>query len=271
MLILKNIVRSAIFLLFLSFFFLQCHKENTGLLSDEQEEELGRKTDSIIAGSPDLFPIFDTGVYHNAYATIDTLIGEILATKYIQRKNIFTYRVKIINSNKIFAFTVPGGYLYVYSGLINQLEDGSQFAGLMAHLVAHIDRRHITRNLESKYPFDALLSVVWKDNPGLTDEIAGYLTSDATSSAFTFQQEKEADEYAVKYLTGTDYDSRGILEFYKRIDQISQAGNNPEILNTHPDPGNRLDNILKVWEDAGSPEGDLYIIEYNTFKQRLGI
>ena len=265
----KNIAITVILLLFISFFSLQCHKENTGLLSDEQEAELGRKTDSIVAVSPELFPIFDTGVYHNAYATIDTLISEILATNYIQRKNVFTYRVKIINSNKIFAFVLPGGYLYVYSGLINQLENKSQFAGIMAHLVAHIDRRHITRNLESKYPFDALLSVVWKNNPSLTDEIAGYLTSDATSSAFTFQQENEADEYAVKYLTVTDYDSRGILEFYNRIDKIKQAGNNPEIFNTHPDPGDRTENILKVWEDAGSPEGDLYINEYNTFKQML--
>lgn len=268
---LKNIAKSAVFLLFLTFFSLQCHKENTGLLSDEQEEELGRKTDSIIAGSPELFPVFDTAIYHNAYATIDTLIIEILATKFIQRKNVFTYRVKVINSNKIFAFAAPGGYLYVYSGLINQLENGSQFAGIMAHMIAHIDRRHITGNLESRYLFDDLLSVVWRNNHNLTNEIAGYLSSEATSSAFSAQQESEADEYAVKYLTGTDYDSRGILEFYNRMDQLKQAGKNPEILNTHPDYGNRQDHILKVWEDAGSPEGDLYINEYSTLKQLLGI
>ena len=267
--ILKNETIILAFILIPVLLIIQCKKDNIGLISGEQETELGRKTDSVIMSSPEQFPVLDTASYHNAYAYLDTLLSEILQSNDFQRKNTFNYQLKIIDRDELHAFAAPGGYLYFYTGLITRLDNGAQFAGLLAHQMAHIDRRHLTGNLEAKYHIDPLLSVIWSNDPGVLEDITAYLTGESGSATFSSSQEYEADEFAVKYLADTDYEPRGILYFFTKLDQIVQSGTAPGFLNMHTDPGNRLETIEKIWEDLNSPEGELYTDEYNSFKLTL--
>ena len=264
--ILNHKIAGCILFLILTLLFTCCKKESMGLISREQEIELGRKVDSMILSSPERFPVLDTALYHNAYAWLDTLLSEILQSGHLQRKNAFDYQVKIIDRDIIHAFASPGGHLYFYTGLINILDNGAQFAGVLSHEVVHIDRRHVTGNLESEYQIDQLLSVIWGNNAGVLTEISGKITGESGSAAFSSHQEYEADEFAVKYLADTDYEPRGILYFYDKLDQALQAGFYPEFLDIHPDPDKRLETIEKVWEDLGSPEGDLFTSQYQNFK-----
>jgi len=78
---------------------------------------------------------------------LDTVIDEIINSRYIRRESAFSYHVRIIRNDELYAFVCPGGYLYFYTGLINYLNTGAQFTGLIAHLIAHVDRRHITEIL----------------------------------------------------------------------------------------------------------------------------
>jgi predicted Zn-dependent protease len=266
---LKYITTSSIFILILALLIPGCKKENAGLISREQEIELGRKADSVITVSPGQFPVLDTGLYHDAYSWLDTLVSEIVRSGHLQRENAFDYQVKMINRDIIHAFAYPGGYLYFYTGLINLLDNEAQFAGVMSHMIVHADRRHITGNLENKYGIDQLLSVVWGDNPGILDNITGYLTRESGAATFSNQQEYEADEFAVKILSDTDYDPRGILYFYEKLNQSLQTGTYPGFLEIHPDPGNRLEFIEEIWEELGSPEGDLFTNKYQNFKLLL--
>ncbi|MBN2213376.1 MAG: M48 family metalloprotease [Bacteroidales bacterium] len=263
----KTIIRT--YLLILALPFTQCTKDSTGLISGEQETDLGRKVDSLITCFSEQFPVLDTAAYHNAYAYIDTMLSEILQSGELQRKNTHDYQIRIIDRDIIHTFAAPGGYIYFYTGLINRLDNGAQFAGIMAHQIAHIDRRHITGNLETIYHIDPLLSVIWYNNSDVLAGITGYLTGESGTPAFSSQQEYEADEFAVKYLADTDYEPRGILYFYIKLDQISESVSNLPFLNIHADPGNRLELIERVWEDLDSPEGDLFSSEYNSFKLLL--
>jgi predicted Zn-dependent protease len=219
--------------------------------------------------SPGQYPVLDTGLYHDAYAWLDTLLSEILQTGHLQRKNAFDYQVKMINRDIIHAFATPGGCLYFYTGLINLLDNGAQFAGVMSHMMIHVDRRHITGNLENRYGIDQLLSVIRGNNPGILDDITGYLTRESGTATFNEQQEYEADEFAVKILSDTDYEPRGILYFYEKLNQSLQDGRHPEFLDIHPAPENRLEFIEKIWEDMESPEGDLFSNKYQNFKLLL--
>jgi predicted Zn-dependent protease len=268
-LILINKIIIRILILIPVLLIIRCKKDNIGLISGEQETELGRKVDSVIMGSPEQFPVLDTASYHNAYAYLDTMLSEILQSNDFQRKNTFNYQLRIINRDKLHAFTAPGGYLYFYTGLVTRLDNGAQFAGLLAHQMVHIDRRHLTVNLETKYHIDPLLSVIWGNNPGVLDDITAYLTGESSHATFSSSQEYEADKFAVKYLADTDYEPRGIMYFFTKLDQIVQSGTVSEFLNIHADPGNRLEAIERIWEDMNSPEGELYTNEYNSFKLSL--
>ncbi len=264
----KKVVQALFISLLAIVLFNRCAKESSGLISYEQEADLGRRVDSIILNTPAEFPILDTPQYSYAYAYLDTVIDNILISKYIIRKKTFTYKIRIIDNNLLYAFATPGGNLYFYTGLIKYLNNGAQFAGVLSHLIAHIDRRHITENLESKYHIDPLLSVIWNNNPELLTEITTYLTG-FSEEKFNSSQEYEADEYAVRYTSTTDYDPLGIDYFYTRISEAEQNNNVPEFLRVHPDPVNRLEAIDNVWTELDSPEGGLFEKEYNSFKASL--
>lgn len=248
---------------------LQCQKESIGLISGKQEIELGRKIDSIIINSQEEYPILDTPQYKNAYAYLDTITKEILKSNFISRKTAFNYKIRIIRKENLHAFAVPGGYLYFNTGMINYLNNGAQFAGLMAHQIAHIDRRHITQNLEQKYHIDQLIEVIWQNNPALLAEITRRLTLGTNDFKFGSAHEYEADEYAVKYISSTDYDSRGIADFFYKLELAASENNIPEFLKEHPNPGKRFETITNIWTELGSPEGSLFEREYNALKLSL--
>ncbi|MBN2610490.1 MAG: M48 family metalloprotease [Bacteroidales bacterium] len=252
---------------FLSLFFSGCEKDNAGLISGEQETELGRKIDSIITGNGSEYTILDTAVFRYAYAFLDTLSDEILKSGYISRKGSFIYQIRIIENDRLHTFAAPGGYLYFFTGLLKYIENGAQFAGLLAHMIAHTDRRHITLNVEHRFGIDPLLEIIWHDNQSLLSEVAGYITTTESYGKYSAAQESEADEYAVKYTSGTDYDPRGIADFYARLAQLTGEG--IDYKNIHPDYDNRTEKIYSVWESLESPEGSLFEREYNVFRLSL--
>ncbi|MCK4854968.1 MAG: M48 family metalloprotease [Bacteroidales bacterium] len=105
------------------------------------------------------------------------------------------------------------------------------------------------------------------DNPSQLAEIAAGLASGLTSLAFSRQNEYEADEYAVRYLSKTDYDPRGLAGFFEKME--GQTPFLPVFLSTHPSPDDRLDQIYYHWEQSGSNPGERYESRYNDFKNSL--
>ncbi|MFO7658429.1 MAG: M48 family metalloprotease [Bacteroidales bacterium] len=251
----------------LSLLFTACEKDNSGLISREQETELGRKIDSIITGNTSEFDILDTAIFKYAYAFIDTITDEILKSGYITRKAAFGYQIRIIENEGLHAFAAPGGYIYLYTGLLKFIDNGSQFAGLLAHLIAHIDRRHLTLNIEQRFGIDPLMEITLFGNHSVLPEITGYIYTTESYGKYSAAQETEADEHAVKYTSGTDYDARGIAEFYDRLSQLT--GEEPSFSFIHSDYGNRAEKIYSVWEELKSLEGSLFEKEYRVFRLSL--
>jgi predicted Zn-dependent protease len=164
------------------------------------------------------------------------------------------------------AFAAPGGQMYFYTALIKFLDDGAQFAGVMAHEIAHADRRHSTENMTKQYGISLLLGILLGDNAGQLAEIAASLATGVGMLAFSRENEYEADEYAVRYTTDTEYYPKGIAGFFEKLGESSGV---PEFLSTHPDPGNRLEAIDEVWQSLGSPAGESFASEYAAFKTSL--
>ncbi len=250
-------------------FFVQCEKESSGLISTEQEIELGRQLDSLILNSPDDYVVVTADSFPEAYTFLNDMMDEILVSEDLQRGDEFEYQIRIIDEDVLNAFAAPGGYLYFYTGLMKYLDNGAQLAGVMAHEIAHVDRRHTARKIEVAYTIDAVLAVVFGSDTTKLEQIAGSLAKGLGSLAFSREQEYEADEYAVRYTSDTPYHPKGISGFFEKMNESEQGGRVPEFLSTHPDPGNRIEAINKVWEELESPEGDLFINEYNAFKQQL--
>ena len=132
------------------------------------------------------------------------------------------------------------------------LDNSSAVAGVMGHEIAHADRRHSGKQLTSQMGLQFLLQIVAGTSGQDIAQMVGVLAG-LGSLKFGRDHEKEADEYSVKYLCPTRYQTDGAHYFFKKLIDEGQANSGtPTFLSTHPDPGDRVANIQSQAAAAGS-------------------
>jgi beta-barrel assembly-enhancing protease len=231
----------------LMFFTQACTKDKNGdrlLFSIEDDIALGQQVaatvDSTYRAKGQLIERNNTR-YATAYQQLDRIVNRILSSGQVAYKDEFKWDTKIIKDDKVLnAFATPGGHIYVFTGLIKYLDTEDQFAGVLGHEIAHADKRHTTKQLQTQYGINLLLAIVLGENQGALTQIATGLTS----LKFGRDAESEADNFSVVYLGGTDfYACNGAAGFFEKMQSENQSVSPPEFLSTHPDPGNRIQAI----------------------------
>lgn len=236
------------------------------LISMDQDKQMGLASVAEIEKNPTEYPILDSTKYPAAYAHINRITRTILDSGGVYAKDDFAWRVKIINKDVLNAFCTPGGYIYVYTGLIKFLDNETQLAGVMGHEIAHADKRHSANQMVKNYGVSALVSIL--SGGGEPGALSG-LASQLIGLKFSRDDETEADKFSVKYLNGTSYDGRGAKYFFEKLIAAGQTGGTPAFLSTHPNPENRVADITKVWECYGSKVGLTFDAQYMQFKASL--
>ena len=181
-------------------------------------------------------------------------IGHLLLSRIEQ--SYFDFTFSVIDSSGINAFATPGGYVYLYRGLIERAEDESQIAGVLAHEIAHIKARHIAQMIESsrKIGIATLAAVIAGAFLGgdATAAVLGFSTATATTLNLKYsrEHEEEADRLGMQYLTAPGYDGEGMLSFLKIMRQHEFYSNAvPSYFLTHPGTTDRiryLDGLLQT-------------------------
>jgi len=232
-----------VFLLFLAssfFLFGGCKKgEGINIFSIQDDIQLGQQTKAQIEADPAEFPILNESTHAAAYNYIRSMRDDILNGDQLSHKADFAWEVYIIDKDDVQnAFCTPGGYIYVYTGLIKYLDDKSSLAGVLGHEMAHADKRHTTQLLTKEYGIQTLLDMLLGKNQGLLTQIATSLVN----LKFSRSEETDADKYSVVYLCPTKYQSDGAANFFQKIIDAGNA-TPPAFLSTHPNPDNRISNI----------------------------
>ncbi len=179
------------------------------------------------------------------------------------RQSFFDFTFSVIDSPGINAFATPGGYVYVYSGLIELTEDENQLAGVLAHEIAHIKARHIAQMIESsqKIGVATLAAILASAFLGgdVTAAVVGFSSATAATLSLKYsrEHEEEADRLGMLYLAETGYDGEGMLNFLKIMRQYEFYSNSvPSYFLTHPGTGDRisyLDGLLQTkYKERGS-------------------
>jgi len=245
-----------------------CSDDGINFFTLEQDIQFGAQLDSAIMANPAEYPVLNRNEYSEAYNHIERILGTILLSDDIRYSKVFPWQVKIIHNDEVInAFAAPGGYMYFYTGLIKFLDNEAQLAGVMAHEIAHADRRHSTQMLTKQYGFSILLSIALGENPSQLEQILSQLALGGTMLKYSRDNEYEADKYAVTYLYDTDYHPRELAGFFEKMMDSSQKI--PEFLSTHPSDENRIKNIEEVWKSMGSKVGNIYEDRYKNFKNAL--
>ncbi len=239
---------------------------NFNIFSVEDDIAFGKQTDSAILADPATYPVLNRAQNPQAYGYIEGIRNTILNSGKVFYKDRFAWEVKIINDdNTLNAFCTPGGYIYVYTGLMKYLDSEDQLAGVLGHEMAHADRRHSTDQLTKQYTLSTLIQILLGKNPSQFAEIAASLTF----LKFERAQETEADTYSVTYLCPTDYNAAGAAGFFSKLKESGQSGQTPVFLSTHPGDAERVDNIKAKKASMGCTGTATKTAEYQAFLNTL--
>ena len=187
------------------------------------------------------------------------------------------FTIKVIDSDVVNAFALPGGFFYVNSGLILHADEESELAGVMAHEIAHVCARHGTKqatkgeiiNLAS-IPAMIFIPYSW----------AGYAIYQGMNFAipltflkFSRADEREADYLGLQYMYKAGYDPNSFVAFFEKVeaDEKKQPGTIPKVFATHPPTPDRIEASQKEIATI-LPARDQYIVttsEFDQVKHRL--
>src|SRR5882757_6324315 len=214
------------------------------------------------------------------------LIDDPVVTEYVNRvgQNLVRnsdarvpFTIKVIDSDEVNAFALPGGFFYVNSGLILRAQEESELAGVMAHEISHVTARHGTKNATkgelmqmASIPLMILGPVGW----------AGYgiyqglnLAIPLTYLKFSRDSEREADFLGLQYMYKAGYDPNAYVTLFERIqsDEKRRPGTIPKVFSTHPPTPERIEAAQKEIARIlpARPEYIVTTSEFDSVKGRL--
>lgn len=185
------------------------------------------------------------------------------------------FTIKVIDSDEVNAFALPGGFFYINTGLIRLAEDEAELAGVMAHEIAHVTARHGTRQAtRGQIANYATIPLIFLGGwAGYAIRQAAGLAIPMTFLKFSRGFEKEADFLGVQYLYASGYDPSEMVEFFERLQsqEKRKPGKLSAAFRSHPPTGARIGNVQKTIEEL-LPGKDEYMItssEFAEVKDRL--
>jgi beta-barrel assembly-enhancing protease len=172
----------------------------------------------------------------------------------------FDYRFFTVDENQLNAFAVPGGSIYVFSGLIERAKSTDELAGVMGHEIVHIKARHMARSSgPDAISVLSLLGMVLLARSGSGAQAAGMVgqaVAATRQAAYSRQLEMEADTLGARYMSAAGYDPKGAIAFLKTLDQERSLNPTdvPAYIMSHPITQERVANAELVVKSLGATQ-----------------
>lgn len=203
------------------------------LISVEEEWQLGQQLAQEIAGQVR----FNNDPAVNAY--VKGMGQRIVATTSFAN---MPWDFHVVDDPAINAFAIPGGHVYVNTGLIQNADNASELAGVMAHEISHVVARHSTEQISRQYGLSILASLVLGQNPGQLAQIAAQIVGTGAMARFSREAEREADELGIRAMYDAGYDPNGMATMFEELmeHQQSSPGRVEQFFSTHPLTADRV-------------------------------
>jgi predicted Zn-dependent protease len=160
----------------------------------------------------------------------------------------------LVDDPAVNAFNIPGGHVYVNTGLVEAAPDAAAFAGVLAHEIGHGVARHGTEQLTKAYGINILGGVLLGQNPAVYEQILAQILAGGAIARFSRADEREADELGVRYSYEAGYDPMGLPRMLEVLFRDGQRdpGSIERFFSTHP---MTEDRITATEQLASSLEG----------------
>lgn len=228
-------------------------------ISIENEEKLGDLiVENIILSDSKNLIVKNPKVDSAVYAITSRLLKNIGTTDY-------EYKFYVIQNEEINAFTLPGGNIFIHTGLIKFSEHPEEVAAVLAHEIGHAEKKHVVKKLVKELGISLLFSVLTGGDQVLLGEISRV----AASTAFDRGQEGEADDYALSLMEKSKVSPTSLAVFFRRLnDKYGTYNSSMEILMTHPNNNSRIKKSLEYKPKPGfSPEE--FKLNWDSVKEQI--
>ena len=173
----------------------------------------------------------------------------------------FKYRFYVIKEDVYNAFATPGGHIFVFTGLLDAMEEEEELAGILGHEIAHVYCRHISQKIERSkktglatlagIAAGVLLGVGGSPEAGQAVVMGSMAAGQSAELSYSRENEMQADELGLKFITEAGYNVSGLLKILKKIRSKTWFGSDqiPKYLMTHPAVEDRISYIAS-WLDT---------------------
>ena len=177
----------------------------------------------------------------------------------------FEFKFYLINVLDPNAYALPGGYIFVTTGLITLAENENEVAGVLSHEISHVTQRHVSQMIEKSKRMSiatlaAILAGVLAGGGGKVSQatmVGAVAMAEAQGLKYTRENEVDADQNSLQYMLKAGYDPSGLITFLTKIQKVglASAAQIPPYLSTHPVTENRISLLENLIQIAGKPGG----------------
>jgi len=221
---------------------------DVNLISLEEEWDLGRKLEADLAQQLDLSR--DSAV--NRY--VQRLGQRIVAETEMSG---LPWEFHVVNDPQVNAFNIPGGHVYVNTGLIAAADSVAELAGVMSHEVAHGVARHGTEQLTRVYGLNILAGVLLGNDPATYERILAQVAGGGAVAHYARGAEREADQLGVRYMYDARYHPEGMVEMFEELlrRRQRQPSSVEGFFSSHPLTENRIRDVRAAIAELPSTSG----------------
>ncbi|MEE9316125.1 MAG: M48 family metallopeptidase [bacterium] len=227
-------------------------KREIKLVSTKQEVALGKATAQQVVN--------EFGVYDDP--ELDKYINEVgqKLANVCERKKI-TYYFTVLDTPMVNAFAAPGGFIFVTRGILREMDDEAQLAGVVAHEIGHVVWRHGAKRLEKAFGYSAIIllgEILTKKDLSQLRQYTSFLFS-LMLQGYSRKNEFEADNAGVRYSLAAGYDPKGISDFFEKLKAMEKRPPTKfeTLFRSHPPTGDRIERIQLYLEQVEFEETGL--------------
>ena len=181
-------------------------------------------------------------------------IGQVSHAPHIK------WHYKVLKHKMLNAFALPGGYIYITTGMLEKLKSEAQLAGILGHEAAHVTLRHSTQRMSEQIGIDMLLSAVMPEDASAGVVQATSIARQIVSLKYSRDDEKQADAVGLRYMMRAGYNPHEMVKTMQMLEEENKE-RPVEFLSSHPSPENRQELLLEEIAISGYNPSEMKIRE----------
>jgi predicted Zn-dependent protease len=211
------------------------------MVSEAQEIEMGRQGTAEVIAVIGRVPDAGLQTYVNQ-------IGQGMARR--SERPELAWEFHVLDDASVNAFAMPGGFIFVTRGLLTHMTNEAQLASVLGHEIAHVTARHSVQQMSRQQAASLALGLgsVFSETVAEYGQLAS-LGLGLLFLSYSRSHETQADQLGFHYALDRGYDTREmgqVFEMFRRNAQMAGVGRLPEWQSSHPDPGNRIQDVQRM-------------------------